>query len=148
MEECIQVLVEVGVDVLVVDIVYGYFKGVLEWVCWVFKYFFEVQVIGGNIVIGDVVLVLVEVGVYGVKVGIGFGLICIICIVFGIGVFQIIVVGNVVVVLKGKEVLVIVDGGICFFGDIVKVIVVGVYFIMVGGLLVGIEEVFGEVELY
>lgn len=33
--ECVVVLVVVGVDVVVVDIVYGYFKGVIECVCWV-----------------------------------------------------------------------------------------------------------------
>lgn len=32
---CVEVLVEVGVDVIVVDMVYGYFVGVIECVCWV-----------------------------------------------------------------------------------------------------------------
>lgn len=40
------------------------------------------------------------------------------------------------------------DGGICFFGDIVKVIVVGVSCVMVGLMFVGIEEVLGEIEFY
>lgn len=42
----------------------------------------------------------------------------------------------------------IVDGGICFFGDMVKVIGVGVSMIMVGLFFVGIEEVLGEVEFF
>lgn len=45
-------------------------------------------------------------------------------------------------------IFVIVDGGICFFGDICKVIVVGVFCVMVGLMFVGIEEVSGEVILY
>lgn len=38
----------------------------------------------------------------------------------------------------------IVDGGICYFGDIVKVIVVGVDVVMFGFLLVGMKEVLGK----
>lgn len=44
--------------------------------------------------------------------------------------------------------MLIVDGGICFFGDLVKVMVVGVYCVMMGLMFVGIEEVLGEIELF
>lgn len=87
MMECVQVLVQVNVDVICIDIVYGYLKGVLDVVCKVKNVYFDFQVVGGNVVIGDVVLVLVDVGVDGVKVGVGLGLICIICVVVGVGVF-------------------------------------------------------------
>lgn len=144
---CVEVLVVVGVDVIVVDIVYGYLQGVLDCVSWVKKNFLNVQVIGGNICIGEVVLVLLDSGVDVVKVGIGLGLICIICVVVGVGVLQVIVIDLVVEVLQDC-ILLIVDGGICYLGDIGKVLVVGVLIIMVGGLLVGIEELLGEIELY
>lgn len=55
---------------------------------------------------------------------------------------------DVVEVFKDIDILVIVDGGICFLGDIVKVLVVGVSCVMVGSMLVGIEEVLGEVEFF
>lgn len=45
-------------------------------------------------------------------------------------------------------VLVIVDGGICYFGDIMKVIVVGVNVVMIGGLFVGLVESFGMIIFY
>lgn len=37
----------------------------------------------------------------------------------------------------------IVDGGICIYGDIVKFIRFGVFMIMIGFLFVGYEELFG-----
>ena len=147
-EERIQVLVEAGVDVLVVDTAHGHSKGVLERVRWVSKHFPEVQVIGGNIATGDAALALAEAGAHGAKVGIGPGSICTTRIVSGIGVPQITAVGNVVAALKGKEVPVIADGGIRFSGDIAKAIAAGAHSIMVGGLLAGTEEAPGEVELY
>lgn len=55
---------------------------------------------------------------------------------------------DVVEVLKGIDIFVIVDGGICFLGDIVKVFVVGVSCVMVGSMLVGMEELLGEVEFF
>lgn len=84
--ECSLVLVDVGVDMVVIDIVYGYFEGVVCVVVCIKFYFNEVQVVVGNVVIVEVVCVLVDVGVDVVKVGIGFGLICIMCIVVGVGV--------------------------------------------------------------
>lgn len=41
--------------------------------------------------------------------------------------------------------VIIVDGGIKYFGDIVKVFVVGGNVVMFGSMLVGIVEVLGEV---
>lgn len=46
----------------------------------------ELNIIVGNVVIVEGIKVLIEVGVNVVKVGIGFGLICIICVVVGVGV--------------------------------------------------------------
>lgn len=45
-------------------------------------------------------------------------------------------------------ILVIVDGGVKYLGDFVKVLVVGVNVVMIGLFFVGIEESFGEVFLY
>lgn len=86
-EECVKVLVEVGVDVFFIDLFYGYFEGVLNCICEICVVYFEFDIIGGNVVIGVGVKVFIEVGVSVVKVGIGFGFICIICIVIGVGVF-------------------------------------------------------------
>lgn len=148
MMACVEVLVKVGVDVVIIDMAYGYFVGVFNVVKDVKGYFFDFQVIGGNVVIGFGVLVLAEVGVDGIKVGVGLGFICIIWIVVGVGVFQFIVINDVYEVVKYFGVLIVGDGGICYIGDIVKVLVVGVNIIMVGGLFVGVEEVLGEMIIY
>lgn len=44
--------------------------------------------------------------------------------------------------------MIIVDGGIKYFGDIVKVLVVGGYVVMLGSMLVGIDELLGEFEIF
>lgn len=69
-------------------------------------------------------------------------------IVVGVGVLQLIVIIELVNEVDKQGIFVVVDGGIKFFGDFVKVIVVGVFFVMVGLLLVGMEESLGEVYFY
>lgn len=44
--------------------------------------------------------------------------------------------------------MIIVDGGIKYFGDIVKVLVAGGYVVMLGSMLVGIDELLGEFEIF
>lgn len=51
------------------------------------KNFLDLDIVGGNIVIVEVVKEFIEVGVVVVKVGIGLGFICIIRVVVGVGVF-------------------------------------------------------------
>lgn len=43
------------------------------------------MILVGNVVIGDMVEELIFVGVDIVKVGIGFGFVCIICVKIGVG---------------------------------------------------------------
>lgn len=42
---------------------------------------------------------------------------------------------------------IIVDGGICMYGDIVKFICFGVIMVMIGLFFVGYEELFGEIKI-
>ena len=51
-------------------------------------------------------------------------------------------------VARAKGVPVIADGGVKYSGDIVKAIVAGAEVVMLGGLLAGLEESPGELELY
>lgn len=94
-EERVELLVQAGVDVIVVDTAHGHSKGVLERVQWVKKNFPHVEVIGGNIATADAARALVEYGADGVKVGIGPGSICTTRIVAGVGVPQITAISNV-----------------------------------------------------
>ncbi len=147
-EERAELLVEAGVDVIIVDTAHGHSQGVLERVNWVKKNFPNVQVIGGNIATGDAARALVDNGADGVKVGIGPGSICTTRIVAGVGVPQITAVDNVSSALAGTGVPLIADGGIRFSGDIAKAIAAGASCVMLGGLFAGTEEAPGETVLY
>ncbi|MBM5575175.1 IMP dehydrogenase [Deefgea sp. CFH1-16] len=147
-DERVKLLVEAGVDVIVVDTAHGHSQGVLDRVRWVKTNFPHVQVIGGNIATAAAALALVEAGADAVKVGIGPGSICTTRIVAGVGVPQISAVANVAEALAGTGVPLIADGGIRFSGDIAKAIAAGAHMVMLGGLFGGTEEAPGEVELY
>jgi IMP dehydrogenase len=147
-EERVSLLVEAGVDVLVVDTAHGHSQGVLSRVQWVKKNFPNVDVIGGNIATGAAALALVDHGADGVKVGIGPGSICTTRMVAGVGVPQISAIQNVADALAGTGVPLIADGGVRFSGDISKAIAAGAHSVMLGGLFAGTEEAPGEIELY
>ncbi len=143
----VEVLVNAGVDVLVVDTAHGHSQSVLDSISQIKKSFPDVQVIGGNIATGEAAKDLVQAGADAVKVGIGPGSICTTRIVAGVGVPQISAVDNVQEAIK-SEVPIIADGGIRYSGDIAKAIAAGASSIMIGGLFAGTEEAPGEVELY
>ncbi|MEM5439342.1 IMP dehydrogenase [Paraburkholderia diazotrophica] len=147
-EERVSLLVQAGVDVIVVDTAHGHSKGVLERVQWVKKNFPHVEVIGGNIATADAAKALVEYGADGVKVGIGPGSICTTRIVAGVGVPQISAIANVSAALKGSGVPVIADGGVRFSGDVSKALAAGANAVMMGSMFAGTEESPGDVFLY
>lgn len=147
-EERVELLVEAGVDLVVVDTAHGHSQGVLDRVQWVKKNYPQVQVIGGNIATADAARALADHGADGVKVGIGPGSICTTRIVAGVGVPQITAIANVAKALEGSGVPLVADGGIRFSGDIAKAIAAGANCVMLGGLFAGTEEAPGEVELF
>ncbi len=147
-EERVEMLVDAGVDVIVVDTAHGHSKGVLDRVQWVKEHFPKLQVIGGNIATPEAALALVERGADGVKVGIGPGSICTTRIVAGVGVPQISAVAGVADALRDTGVPLIADGGIRFSGDIAKAIAAGAHAVMMGGMFAGTDEAPGEVVLY
>lgn len=147
-EERAELLVEAGVDALVVDTAHGHSQGVLDRVRWVKRNFPNVEVIGGNIATAAAAQALVDHGADAVKVGIGPGSICTTRIVAGVGVPQITAIQNVADALRGTGVPVIADGGVRFSGDIAKAIAAGGNVVMLGGLFAGTEEAPGEVELF
>jgi IMP dehydrogenase len=147
-EERVALLVEAGVDVIVVDTAHGHSEGVLKRVEWVKKNFPQVEVIGGNIATASAAKALVDHGADGVKVGIGPGSICTTRIVAGVGVPQITAVDLVANALAASGTPLIADGGIRYSGDIAKAIAAGANAVMLGGLFAGTEEAPGETVLY
>ncbi len=147
-EERVELLVEAGVDVLVVDTAHGHSQGVLSRVQWVKKNYPKVDVIGGNIATAAAAKALVDHGADCVKVGIGPGSICTTRMVAGVGVPQISAIQNVSDALAGSDIPLIADGGVRFSGDISKAIAAGAHTVMLGGLFAGTEEAPGDIELY
>ncbi|MDR0440618.1 MAG: IMP dehydrogenase [Candidatus Accumulibacter sp.] len=147
-EERAELLVDAGVDVLVIDTAHGHSENVLKRVSWMKKNFPSVEVIAGNIATGDAAKALVDHGADGVKVGIGPGSICTTRIVAGIGVPQVTAIQMVSDALRDTDVPLIGDGGIRYSGDVCKAIAAGAHSVMLGGLFAGTEEAPGEVELY
>ncbi|HHH28027.1 MAG TPA: IMP dehydrogenase [Polyangiaceae bacterium] len=141
-------LVEAGVDVLVVDTAHGHSKGVLEAVADTKKRFPDVEVIGGNVATADGTEALIDVGVDGVKVGIGPGSICTTRVVAGVGVPQVTAVAEAVKVADRHGVPVIADGGVKYSGDVVKAIAAGASAVMIGSLFAGTDESPGDMVLY
>jgi len=146
--ERVDMLVESGVDAIVVDTAHGHSQSVLKQVSWVKQNYQHIDVIGGNIATADAALALVDCGADAVKVGIGPGSICTTRIVAGVGVPQISAIHNVSSSLKDSGVPLIADGGVRYSGDIAKALAAGAHSVMLGGLFAGAEEAPGEVELY
>jgi IMP dehydrogenase len=146
-EKRIELLVDAGVDVIVVDTAHGHSQAVIDRAGWVKKHYPQVQVIAGNIVTGEAARALLGAGVDAVKVGVGPGSICTTRIVTGIGVPQITSIDMVATALKG-EIPLIADGGIRYSGDIPKALAAGASSVMLGSMFAGTEEAPGEVELF
>jgi IMP dehydrogenase len=147
-DERIALLMEAGVDVLLIDTSHGHSEGVIERVKKVRAEYPNAEIIAGNVATADGALALADAGVDAVKVGIGPGSICTTRIVTGCGVPQISAIANAVEALEGTGIPVIADGGIRFSGDIAKALAAGASSVMVGSMLAGTEEAPGEVELY
>jgi IMP dehydrogenase len=147
-QQRVELLVNAGVDLIVVDTAHGHSKGVLDTVKWIKKQFPKTDVIGGNIATADAAKALIDHGADAVKVGIGPGSICTTRIVAGVGVPQITAISNVAEFLSKKKIPFISDGGIRYSGDIAKAIAAGASSVMLGSMFAGTEEAPGEVELY
>ncbi len=143
-----EVLLEAGVDVLVVDTAHGHSASVIEAVDRIKRASNYTQVVAGNIATPEAAKALIDAGADAVKVGIGPGSICTTRVVAGVGVPQLTAVMEVSEVARKSGVPVIADGGIKASGDIAKAIAAGADCVMIGSLLAGTEESPGEVILY
>jgi IMP dehydrogenase len=139
-------LVEAGVDLLVVDTAHGHQRAVLDMVTRVSKEFGErgVEVVGGNVATRAGAQALIDAGVDAVKVGVGPGSICTTRVVAGVGVPQVTAVYEAWRAARPAGVPVIADGGLQYSGDIAKALVAGADTVMIGGLFAGVEEAPGE----
>jgi IMP dehydrogenase len=134
---------DAGVDFLVVDTAHGHSQGVLDMIAQI-KANTDVEVIGGNIATKSGAQALIDVGVDGVKVGVGPGSICTTRVVAGVGVPQVTAIYEAAKAAKQHGIPVIGDGGLQYSGDIAKAIAAGADTVMLGSLLAGCQESPGE----
>ncbi len=140
-----RLLIEAGVDVVVIDTAHGHSEGVATAVKEVKNLSPDIPVIAGNIATPEAARSLVKAGADAVKVGIGPGSICTTRVVAGVGLPQL---SAVMEVARASRVPVIADGGIKHSGDIAKALAAGASSVMVGSLLAGTDESPGDVFLY
>ncbi|WP_270730246.1 IMP dehydrogenase [Shimia sp. Alg240-R146] len=141
-----EMLIDAGVDIVVVDTAHGHSGGVIDAVKRVKSLSNSVQVIAGNVATGDATKALIDAGADAVKVGIGPGSICTTRMVAGVGVPQLTAIDD--CAKAAGDVPVIADGGIKFSGDFAKAIAAGASCAMVGSMIAGTDESPGEVILY
>ncbi len=106
------------------------------------------QLIAGNIGTYEAARELIDLGVDGIKVGIGPGSICTTRIVSGAGVPQLTAIAACSRAAREADIPLIADGGIKFSGDVTKAIAAGGGTVMIGSLLAGTDESPGETILY
>src|SRR5699024_8156055 len=108
----IEILVDAGVDEIVIDTATGHSNDILDRVKAVRQSYPDLELIVGNVATAEATKALIEAGASIVKVGIGPGSICTTRVVAGIGVPQITAVYDCAKVAQEYDVPVIADGGI------------------------------------
>ncbi len=141
-------LVAKKVDVLVIDTAHGHSERVMSAIEHLRNQLPEVQLIAGNVATYEGARDLIELGVDGIKVGIGPGSICTTRVVSGSGVPQITAIRECARATRETDVPLISDGGIKYSGDLSKAVAAGADCIMIGSLFAGTEESPGETILY
>lgn len=146
-EKRVEALIEAGADVLVVDSAHGNSKNVIEAIKFIKKRY-KCDVLAGNIATTEGAKTLIEAGSDGLRVGMGPGAICTTRMVSGMGVPQITAIIDVAAEAHKHGVPIIADGGINYYGDIVKALAAGASSVMMGRLFASTEESPGETVLY
>ena len=141
-------LVRKKVDAIVIDSAHGHSEGVLAAVKAIKAKYPDVQLVAGNVATFEGARDLVDLGIDGIKVGIGPGSICTTRVVSGAGVPQVTAIAETVKATRPAGIPLISDGGIKFSGDVTKAIAAGADSVMIGSLLAGTDESPGETILY
>ena len=147
-EERLNLLVNTGVDAIIIDTAHGHSQSVIDAVAEARRNYPELSLIAGNIATANAAEALIKAGANAVKVGIGPGSICTTRVVAGVGVPQITAIADVSSITRKFGVPLIADGGIKYSGELPKAIAAGADTIMIGSLFAGTDESPGETILF
>ncbi len=147
-EERLSLLVNTGVDAIIIDTAHGHSQSVIEAVAEARRNYPDLSLIAGNIATANAAEALIKAGANAVKVGIGPGSICTTRVVAGVGVPQITAISDVSTITRKFGVPLIADGGIKYSGELPKAIAAGADTIMIGSLFAGTDESPGETILF
>jgi IMP dehydrogenase len=136
-------LVEENVDVLVIDTAHGDSRPVMDMLKKL-KSMYKVDIVVGNISVGESARRLAEAGADGIKVGQGPGSICTTRIIAGIGRPQVSAVYDCAKVASEFGIPICADGGLTSSGDVVIAIGSGADCVMMGSMLAGTDESPGD----
>ncbi len=146
-KDCLErtrLLIEAGVDVVVLDIAHGHSDLAIQRIKEL-KTNFSIDVMAGNIATSEAARDLIEAGADGLKVGIGPSPVCSTRTISGAGVPQLTAIIDVVKVAKEFNVPVCADGGMRYPGDVVKALAAGASSIFSGSFFSGTKEAPGMI---
>jgi len=146
-EARVEALIAEGVDIVCIDTAHGHSAGVIHAIQRIRNAWRDLPIAAGNVVTAEGTEALIAAGADVIKVGVGAGSICTTRVISGAGMPQMSAIHECATTARKKGVSIIADGGIKYSGDIVKAIVAGADAVMLGGLLAGLEESPGEIEL-
>ncbi len=137
-------LLSSGVDCFFLDIAHGHSKVLQQGVEQIKKYFPDTPLISGNVATGEAAQFMAQLGVDGVKVGVGPGRGCRTRLETAAGVPQLQAIREVWCAVGG-QITIIADGGIQVDKDIFLALACGADSVMLGSALSGTDEAPGKV---